>query len=704
MGSRLLTLAIKQHEDVVAVRRRARQLAGLLGFPEQDQTRIATAVSEIARNAQRYATGGRVEFEVEGQSVPQVLIVRVRDEGPGIPDLSRILAGQYRSQTGMGLGLVGAKRLVDQMDIDTVPGRGTTVVLKKIFARKAPLITPTGRLEIADALAREPPQNALDELQQQNRELLSALDELTKRQEELSELNRELEDTNRGVVALYAELDEQADHLRRADAMKSRFLSNMSHEFRTPLHSILALTKLLAQRMDGDLSPEQERQVNYVQRAAESLLELVNDLLDIAKIEAGKIEVKPIEFEVTTFFSALRGMLRPLLVSDRVQLIFDDAAGLPPLYTDESKVSQVLRNFISNALKFTERGEVRVAAKLNAQGDAVVFSVADTGIGIAPDDQAMIFEEFVQLENPLQRNVKGTGLGLPLSRRLAGLLGGSVGVESTPGVGSIFFATLPLHYPGAQDLEFAPPEIPEQVDSGRLPVLIVDDQPELLLIYERYLRGSRFEPIPVRNLRQARAAIARHAPRAILLDILLRGEETWSWLAQLKANAETKSIPVLVATTVEDQRKGLALGADAYVLKPVDRVTLLAHLHRLVGGADRGGLLIVDDEEASRYVLRKLVGSSWSAVHEASDGEEGLRLARELHPRGIVLDLQLPGLSGEAVLEALHADPATNEIPVVVVTSQVPAAQLRGKLLRHARAVLSKQQLSAESLLQSLQT
>jgi signal transduction histidine kinase len=243
----------------------------------------------------------------------------------------------------------------------------------------------------------------------------------------LARINRELEDTNRGVVALYAELDEKASHLRRADEMKSRFLSNMSHEFRTPLNSILALSGLLLDRADGELTSEQDKQVGFIRKGAETLMELVNDLLDLAKIEAGKVEVQPVDFEVAKLFSALRGMLRPLLVTQSVGLAFEDPGEIPCLYNDEGKLSQILRNFISNALKFTEQGVISVAATFNKADQTVTFSVADTGMGITAEDQSKIFEEFVQLDNPAQRKIKGTGLGLPLCRKLATLLNGKIG-------------------------------------------------------------------------------------------------------------------------------------------------------------------------------------------------------------------------------------------------------------------------------------
>ncbi len=317
--------------------------------------------------------------------------------------------------------------------------------MTKLFPKRAPVIRETDLARIADALAHERPQDAFHELQHQNQELLQALEEIRTRQAELSRVNRELEDTNRGVVALYAELDEKADHLRRADELKSKFLSNMSHEFRSPLNSILALSGLLINRSDGDLTAEQEQQIGYVRRAANDLLELVNDLLDLAKVEAGKVEARPIEFEVANLFAALRGMLRPLLLNQSVDLVFEDASLIAPIYSDEGKISQILRNFISNALKFTEKGEVRVGVE-EAENDEIRFFVSDTGIGIAPEDVDLIFQDFVQLDNPLQRRAKGTGLGLPLSKKLATFLKGSVGVKSTPGEGSTFTLRIPKHY------------------------------------------------------------------------------------------------------------------------------------------------------------------------------------------------------------------------------------------------------------------
>lgn len=696
MSGPILSLSIRHEHDVVTARQRARQLAAWLGFDAGEQTRIATAVSEIVRNAFRYGDEGRVDFAIEGRTEPQVFAIKISDQGPGIPDLDQILSGQYRSSTGMGLGMIGARRLMDQFHIESAPGRGTTVSLRKIFPKRAPLVTPRTLGRIAEELARQTPRTPLEEIQQQNQELLRTLDELRVRQEELARLNHELEDTNRGVVALYAELDEKADHLRRADQMKSRFLSNMSHEFRTPLSSILGLSRLLLERADGPLTSEQEKQVGFVRKAAEDLSELVNDLLDLAKVEAGKVVVRPVEFEVANLFGALRGMLRPLLLNDAVALVFEEPQGIPPLVTDEGKVSQILRNFISNALKFTERGEVRVAALPAPAGDAVVFSVADTGIGIAPRDQERIFEEFSQLDSPVQKHVKGTGLGLPLTRKLAHLLGGRVWVESVPGRGATFSARIPLVYTEPVPAE-TPAPVAWQADPARAPVLVVEDDAADALVLEKFLRGSRFQAIRARTLREARRVLSAVRPRAVILDIRLEGEEAWGFLAEMKRAGETKDIPILVTTAVEDQQKGLSLGADAYGLKPIQRRWLLESLALLTGERPVRQVLVIDDDEVSRYLLRGLLADAQCAVTEAATGPDGLRLARERQPDVIVLDLVMPGMTGYEVLQRLKADPLTGAIPVIIVTSKVLDEGEYRRLSPYAAAVLGKDASSREA-------
>jgi signal transduction histidine kinase/CheY-like chemotaxis protein len=551
---------------------------------------------------------------------------------------------------------------------------------------------------ISQALADDEPPNPVEELRRQNHEMLVQLEEIQNRQEDLQRLNQELQDTNRGVVALYAELDERAEHLRRADELKSKFLSNMSHEFRTPLNSILALARLLLGRTDGDLTVEQERQVHFIRKSAESLTELVNDLLDLAKVEAGKVVVTPIEFTAETLFGTLRGMLRPLLVGDAVALIFEDPSDIPPLVGDEGKISQILRNFISNALKFTPQGEVRVWAAYDRGADTVTFGCRDTGIGIAERDLDIIFQEFGQVAHPLQGRVKGTGLGLPLSRKLATLLGGSVTVESAIGQGSVFSVTLPrAYYDAAADDD----EDQYQLDPRRVPLLVVEDDAADAFVLERSLATSRYQLVRVRSIAQAKRIIEHIKPAAVLLDVVLRGDESWRFMVQLRQQNETSAIPIIVLSSTGDEQKALHLGADAFLAKPIDPKMVVETLERLTGHRSVTRLLLVDDQEVSRYLVRQLLPRGIYDLREAADGAEGLAQLREERPDVLLLDLNMPGLDGFEFLRRLSASDELRDVPTVVLTSAILDEVQRGRLGAAAR-IVSKSDLSSPLLLDAI--
>lgn len=444
-STRILNLGIESPQDVVMVRQRARQLSGLLGFGQQEQVRIATAVSEVARCACRHVYGGRAVFELEQAGRRRELVVTIRDNGG--PARVAPQHGAEPDQAGIQFdtAIITARRLMDGCEVSYQADHAMTVSMRKGLQANQP-VDATHLAEMGAQLAASPVANTFSEVQQQNQELASALAELRERQDDLLALTRELEDTNRGVVALYAEIEEKAERIRKADEMKSRFLSNTSHELRTPLSSIRALAQLLLDRMDGELSVEQERQIKFIASAANDLSNLVNDLLDLAKIEAGKVQISVAPIDIGNLFSALKGMLRPLAQNPNVELHFVVPETPVSFMSDESKVAQILRNFVSNALKFTEAGQVVVRLAPHADPDSICFDVSDTGIGINPDHLNLIFEEFSQIEHPLQRGAKGTGLGLPLCRQLAALLGGHVDVRSAPGAGSTFTLTLPRRF------------------------------------------------------------------------------------------------------------------------------------------------------------------------------------------------------------------------------------------------------------------
>ncbi len=697
MNFPILKVEIKYEHDIVLARQRARFIAGLLGFDANDQTRISTSVSEIARNAFKYAGGGAVSFLVEGQHKPQIFICRIGDHGPGIPDVALILEGRYRSQTGMGMGIVGARKLMDYFHIESAPG-GTVVMLGKTLPNAAPMVDARRISEMADTLLRQRPHDPFEEVQQQNQELLTAMNELRQRKEELEALNRELEDTNRGVAALYAELDEKASHLSRANELKTRFLSNMSHEFRTPLNSILSLSRILLDRLDGDLTDEQEKQVTFIKKAAEDLSVLINDLLDLAKIEAGKIVVHPAEFGIANLFSALRGMLRPVLMNPAVNLVIEEPSGAPTMMSDEGKISQILRNFISNAIKFTERGEIRVTATPGDDGKSVVFSVADTGIGIPPEYHEKIFEEYTQVPTPLHSKQKGTGLGLSLSKKLAELLGGSITMTSAPGEGSTFSAVVPSVFRDAHLEE----EAAEAVNVLKNQVLVIEDDETAALLYEKYLRGSGFQVFLVRTLKDARARLNEIKPMAVVLDILLRGEDGWGFLTELKSAEATRDIPVFIATVLDEHDKGIAFGAEDLATKPVDRKWLLNRLGEIARRRPVEKVLIIDDEEVARYILKGTLADTKYAILEASEAETGLRIARSERPDIIFLDLVMPGMDGFEALVRLKSMEETRDIPVIIVSSKVLEEAERRTLNEKALAVISKEAVSREAAISKI--
>lgn len=540
---------------------------------------------------------------------------------------------------------------------------------------------------------------ALAEIAERNREVARQRKELGVQRDELLELNDALRDSNRGVLTLHAELEDRADALQRAADIRSRVVANVGHEFRTPLHTVLGLSRLLMDQVDGPLTPEQLKQVRFIRTAAEELTEMVDDLLDLSKIEAGKMNLRVERFSLGEFLGAMRGMLRPTVPADSaVELIFDVSGADVELETDRAKLSQVLRNLVSNALKFTESGSVVVSACAGADG-LVAFSVRDTGIGILAADLERIFEEFGQIDNVLQRKVKGTGLGLPLSRRLAELLGGRIDVESEPGSGSCFTVTVPQLLPEVAEFH-AVQERGRNASASRAPVLLVEDDRKTVFLYERYLAAAGIPVLAARSVADAEALLRERRPAAIVLDIVLEGESTWDFLGRLKRDPATCDIPVLVVTVTNREQKARALGADEFWLKPLDQDRLLRKLRslseRLPARVPSATVLAIDDDEKARYLLRRQLAGTPFRVIEAASGNEGIQLARTERPDVILLDFLLDGMTAFDVLDQLKADALTRPIPVIINTSHTLDSEQRERLSSVSEVILSKEELSRE--------
>ncbi len=601
----ILKVNLAAETDVVLARQRAKQIAALVGFDLQDQTRVATAVSEIARNAWEYGKGGQVEFYLEPRNISGGFGLRVvvSDQGKGIAQLDAIMAGTYQSPTGMGVGLNGARRLVDDLEIETGQ-KGTRITLIKLLPRHA--TARPSLSEITASLTRTVPAERATTyaLHEQNQELLTLLGELRARESELQALNVELEETNRGVLVLYAELADKAQAVQEASEMKTRFLSGVTHELRTPLNSIVSLARLMQAQVDGPLNGEQEKQVHFILRSAQNLSEMVNDLLDLAKIEAGKSNVVNSAFTLQTLFSGLRGMFRPLATNPNVKLVFEVPEEAVELSTDEGKLSQILRNFISNALKFTEQGTITVSAEQvrdDPAGRLIRFSVVDTGIGIAPENHALVMQEWGQVASSKGSGAKGSGLGLPLSRSLAELLGGSLGFTSAPGEGSHFFVTLPA-------LAKAEPAKHAADQSGEpLHILMVDDDEVARYLLRRQLSTLTSAPIEeAASGEEALRAIAAHPPRLVFLDLVMPGMSGAEVARVLRAQPATANLPIVLHSSK--------------ILNPEDQRTLEPFDLTFISKKPAGGHSPESDDEQRAAMERALLEVGLSNLHIEPSG------------------------------------------------------------------------------------
>lgn len=446
MSDPLYSLELRQERDVFTARQVGREVAAAVGLEGQDLVRVATALSEVSRDVVA-AGGGDISFSV---TPPDLLCVELATSGP---------ARELRRQTADGGGVEAARRLVDTLTLTTDTGGHAVITFNKKVARVADL-GDTARAELRQRVALTVLHNPIDELRSQNRELVGALEEVQARRDELVSINSELEETNRGVlalydelsgelettnqgvVALYAEIDDKNRQLREANESKTRFLNNISHELRTPGNSVLGLARLLLDKAAAPLTDEQRHQIRFIEASALDLVRLVNELLDLAKAESGRIEPTWEEVDLEVLFAELRGTTAPLVTRPGVTLVVEDPSPVGPIRSDATLLAHVLRNLLSNAVKFTEVGEVRLSAERD--GPVVRFTVQDTGIGIAEGDQQRVFEEFFQVRTPLPLRAKGSGLGLPFARRVATILGGDLQLSSTPGAGSSFVMALPV--------------------------------------------------------------------------------------------------------------------------------------------------------------------------------------------------------------------------------------------------------------------
>lgn len=487
---------------------------------------------------------------------------------------------------------------------------------------------------------------------------------------------------------LYEEQKRTAERLRELDRLKTQFIANMSHELRTPLNSIIGFSRVILKGIDGPLTEAQRQDLTAIYNAGQHLLGLINDILDLSKIEAGRMEL---QFSEVDMREIIRGVMSTAvgLVRDKpIELRQEVPEDLPPAWADAQRARQILLNLVSNAAKFTDRGFIAVRAW--ADEAFVTVAVQDTGIGIPREKYEEIFQEFTQVESGTTRRYGGTGLGLAIARRLVELMGGRIWVESEVGKGSTFFFTLPRVRPSAS----------AERRSGRPVVLCVDDDPGVITLYRRYLEKHGFEVIGLTDPQGVLEVVRRVRPDVITLDIMMPQKDGWAVLQELKTDPEARRIPVIVCSIVDERGRGFSLGAAEYLVKPFTEEELLEAIQRVDGRPGPLRVLVIDDSEADRQLIRRVLERMGGyQILEASGGEEGTALARRERPDLVILDLMMPQMDGFMVVEALKEDPATRSIPIIVLTAKSLTEEDRQRLNGRIEALLQKFGVDPEALL-----
>jgi signal transduction histidine kinase/CheY-like chemotaxis protein len=498
---------------------------------------------------------------------------------------------------------------------------------------------------------------------------------------------------------LIGELKVTNRRLEEANKHKSVFLANMSHELRTPLNAIIGFSELLIDSSGRQFDvPTQQRFFTQIHTSGKHLLGLINDILDLSKVEAGQMELRLQTVTVGEIVKQVLETVEPLAGQKRIKMRAD-AASAGEVLVDAGKLKQMLLNLVSNAIKFTpDDGEVAIsAARLQS---AVEISITDTGIGISESDQSLLFQEFHQVDQGPGRRQQGTGLGLALTRRFAALHGGEVSVQSEVGKGSVFTLRLPIQ---ATVVETPAPGAAKTQDMSRPLVLVIEDDPPAAELLVRQLEGAGYRTQVARTGTAAVAMARELQPAAITLDILLPELDGWEVMTRLKRDAATCDIPVVVVSVVDNPELGMALGALDYFVKPIDGKELVARLNRFQFKQSNGTrVLVVDDDASNRLWLTSVLEPAGFGVINAGGGREAIQLAKSTSPDLVLLDLMMPDVNGFAVVEALRADPATRHVPIMVLTARNLTAADKRQLNGHVSTILSRGSTAAADLVEHL--
>lgn len=490
------------------------------------------------------------------------------------------------------------------------------------------------------------------------------------------------------------EISQQAvEQMRETDRIKTQFLANMSHELRTPLNSIIGFSRVILKGIDGPINEQQQQDLTAIYNSGQHLLGLINDILDLSKIEAGKMELSTDELNVADTINSVMSTAIGLVKDKPIRLEKNISADVVSIRADAMRVRQILLNLMSNAAKFTEEGSITVSAENNKTADGmleVLISVTDTGPGISPEDQGKLFQAFSQVDSSPTRASGGTGLGLSICRRLVELHGGRIGIHSVVGKGSTFYFTIPA---------YQQPKATLANSNGKI-IACIDDDTQITGLYERYLQPQGYQVVALTNPITAKDRVKELKPYAITLDIMMPGMDGWSLLEQLKNDPETREIPVIICSIVEEEEKGFSLGASDYLVKPIMEEDISRSLQRLNGDGSIKRVLVVDDSADDMKLMEKIVSNDGRyQVELAEGGNQGWeKISSTPHPQAVILDLFMPDLTGFEILERMRTSPELREIPVIVVSGAELTAEQKKHLENLGKRLLQKAMLSEKEL------
>ena len=693
------------------------------------------------------ATDGRL---IEVDNIPDNYLKVTSGLGTTAPK-SVVMAPIENDGSVNGVVELGFMKPVSARDIEflklTAGNMGASVEAALYRQRLQDTLEETQRLNEELQLQQEELRTANEELEEQTAALEESQADLGNQKTELESINEQLtfqalalDQKNEELSYAQAELEQRADDLQRASQYKSEFLANMSHELRTPLNSSLILAKLLSENQGGNLSAEQVKFANTIYSAGNDLLNLINDILDISKVEAGKLELAPEDVSMRRLVESLTRTFEPLATQKQLKFVVQMAADVPPsIFTDSRRLEQILKNLLSNAVKFTDTGTIELALSLDS-GNRVRFAVTDSGIGIAPEQQQAIFEAFRQADGTTSRRYGGTGLGLSISRDLATLLGGAIRVSSTLGAGSTFELTLPTHWTGASEpidnvsvlrkplpkprpllaplptpavVAPAQPPVSGTQDvatydddranwtPGRRSVLVVEDDLSFAGVLFELAHEMQYGCLVAQTAAEALQLAAQYLPDAILLDIGLPDRSGLALLQQLKDSPLTRHVPVHVVSAVDSSEAALHLGAIGYAIKPTTREQLKDIFHKLEDKFTQKvkRVLLVEDDARQRESIVQLIGDGDIDITAVELGEQALALLRTTIFDCMIIDLKLPDMQGGELLRKMSSENMCSFPPVIVYTGRNLTHAEEAELLKYSRSIIIKGARSPERLL-----